>query len=82
MENACIKLKQGKADELRGEIKTILKKIHTPKNNITKEEKKALVELGKDTNRTILTVDKGVSLVVIAWYHRELVITIEIKHTT
>ena len=64
IENACIKLKQGKVDELRGEIKTILKKIHTPKNNITKEEKKALVELRKDTNRTILTADKGVSLVV------------------
>ena len=64
IENACIKLKQGKADELRGDIKTILKKIHTPKNNITKEERKALAELRKDTNRTILTVDKGVSLVV------------------
>ena len=57
-------MKQGKPDELRGEIKTILKKIHTPKNNITKEEKKALAELKKDTNRTILTADKGVSLVV------------------
>ena len=45
IENACMKLKQGKADELRGEIKTILKKIKTPTNNITKEEKKALVEL-------------------------------------
>ena len=43
IENACMKLKQGKVDELRGEIKTILKKIKTPINNITKEEKKALV---------------------------------------
>ena len=64
IENACMKLKQGKADELRGEIKTILKKIKTPANNITKEEKKALVELRKDTSKTILTADKGVSLVV------------------
>ena len=43
IENVCLKLKQGKADELKGEIKTILKKINTPNNNITKEEKKALV---------------------------------------
>ena len=64
IENACMKLKQGKVDELRGEIKTILRKIKTPANNITKEEKKALVELRKDTNKTILTVDKGASLVV------------------
>ena len=64
IENACSKLKQGKADELRGEMKAIIKKINTPKNNITKEEKKALVELRKDTKKTILTADKGVSLVV------------------
>ena len=64
IENACMKLKQGKADELRGEIRTILKKIKTPADNITKEEKKALVELRKDTSKTILTADKGVALVV------------------
>ena len=64
IENACMKLKQGKVDKLRGKIKTILKKIKTPTNNITKEEKKALVELRKDTSKTILTADKGVSLVV------------------
>ena len=58
-------LKPGKADELRGEIKTILEKIETPANNISREEKKALVKLRKDTNRTILTADKGVSLIVL-----------------
>ena len=51
-------------EELRGEIKTILKKIRTPTNNITKEEKKALAELRRDSNKIILTADKGVSLVV------------------
>ena len=30
IENACMKLKQGKVDELRGEIKTILKKKKEP----------------------------------------------------
>ena len=64
IENACMELKQGKADELRGEIKAILKKIKISTNNITKEEKKAQVELKKDTSKTILTADKGVSLVV------------------
>ena len=49
---------------LRGEIKAILKKIKTPTNNITKEEKKALAEVRRDSNKIILTVDKGVSLVV------------------
>ena len=51
IENACMKLKQGKADELREEIKNILKKIKIPTNNITKEEKKALVELKKIPTR-------------------------------
>ena len=64
IENACTKLKPGKGEELRGEIKTILKKIRTPANNITKEEKKALAELRRDSNKIILTADKGVSLVV------------------
>ena len=64
IENACTKLIPGKAEELRGEIKAILKKIKTPTNNITKEEKKALAELRRDSNKIILTAGKGVSLVV------------------
>ena len=36
-----------------------------PKYNLTKEEHKALEELKKDKTRTILTADKGVSIVVI-----------------
>ena len=51
-------------EELRGEIKTILKKIQPPKSNITKEERRALAELRKDKSKIILTMDKGVSLVV------------------
>ena len=64
IEQACTQLKQGEAEELRGEVKTILKKIQPPKSNITREEQKALAELRKDKNRIILTADKGVSMVV------------------
>ena len=54
----------GVADELRGRIKTILKKAKTPRQNITKEERKAIGELKRDNNRLFLTADKGVALVV------------------
>ena len=64
IENACSQLRQGEAEDLRGEIKTILKKIQPPKSNITREERRALEELRKDKSKIILTVDKGVSLVV------------------
>ena len=64
IENACNQLQQGKAEELRGDIKSVLKNIHTPKSNITREERKAIDELRRDKNKMILTVDKGVSMVV------------------
>ena len=37
----------------------------TPRQNITKEEQKAITELKKDNTRIILTADTGVSLVVL-----------------
>ena len=64
IENVCNQLQQGKAEELRGEIKSVLKKIHTPRSNITKEERKAIDELRRDKTKMILTMDKGVSMVV------------------
>ena len=60
----CQNLKQGEAEELKGEIKSILKKINSPKSNITKEEAKAIKELKKDQDRIVLTADKGVPMVV------------------
>ena len=63
VEKVCQKLEQGVADELRGRVKTLLKKASTPRQNITKEECKAIAELKKDNRRLILTVDKGVVLV-------------------
>ena len=63
IEQACRKLQQGVAEELRGEVKFIIKKTYSPPN-ITKEERRAITELKKDPSRMILTADKGVSLVV------------------
>ena len=65
IERTCSQLQQGKAEELRGEIKAILKKTSTSKSNITKEEYQALGKLKKDENRMVLTADKGVFLVVL-----------------
>ena len=64
IKNVCNQLQQGKAEELRGVIKSVLKNIHTPRSNITREERKAIDELRRDKNKMILTVDKGVSMVV------------------
>ena len=64
IENVCNQIQQGKAEELRGEIKTVLKKIQPPRHNISREERKAIEELWMDKSRIILTADKGVSMVV------------------
>ena len=39
IENACNQLPQGKAEELRGEIKSVMKRIHPPRSNITRGKK-------------------------------------------
>ena len=44
IENVCNQLQQGKVEELRGEIKAVLKNIHTPRSNITREERKVIDE--------------------------------------
>ena len=64
VEQTCQNLAQGEAGELRAEVKAVFKKCQPPRNNITKEEQKALSELKKDTSRVILTADKGTCLVV------------------
>ena len=64
IEQACSKLQPSEAEELRGEVKSIIKKSHNPHPNITREEWKALKELKEDKSRMVLTADKGVALVV------------------
>ena len=43
----------------------VLRKAQAPKPNLTKEERKALVEIKRDKDRIILTADKGVAMVVL-----------------
>ena len=64
IERVCQKMKQGEAEELRGQIKQILKNPTPPKPNISKEEAQAIKELKKDQDKVILTADKGVAMVV------------------
>ena len=64
-EKVCNQLTQGKVEELRGEVKTLLRKDHKAKPNIPKDEYKVLKEMKNDDTRQILTADKGVSMVVL-----------------
>ena len=64
MEQVCQKLTPGEADELKVEVKNILKKTPPPRYNLTKEGQKAIGELKRDKTRVIFISDKGVSLVV------------------
>ena len=64
VEKTCQNMVKGKAEELRGEVKAILRKLQPPRSNISLEEQKAVSELRSDNTRVILTADKGVSLVV------------------
>ena len=64
-EKACQHLMQGKAEELRGEIKSLLKKKHNTTPNIPREEYQALKQMKNDSTRMVLTADKGVSMVVV-----------------
>ena len=63
-ESACQKHQHQKAEGLSADVNRILRSSHAPKPNLTKEETKALGELNRDSNRTILTVDKRVAMVV------------------
>ena len=64
-EKICNQLSSGKVEELRGEVKALLRKDHRIKPNIPKDEYQALRELKKDNTRQVLTADKGVSMVVL-----------------
>ena len=52
-EKVCNQLSQGKAEELRGEVKTLLRKDHKTKPNIPKHEYQALREMKKDNTRQV-----------------------------
>ena len=64
MEVACQSLNPTDAEDLRSDISRILKHSNPPKPNLTREEWKALKQLKSDKDQIIVTVDKGVALLV------------------
>ena len=64
IEQACLKLEPHNAEELRATMRGALINSKEPTSNITKQEVQALAELKKDQSRVILTVDKGVAIVI------------------
>ena len=42
----------------------MMKRVHSKRSNITKGERKAIEELRKDNTRIVVTVDKGVAMVI------------------
>ena len=52
IERMCQKMKQGEAEELRGQIKLILKNITPSKPNISKEKAKTIKELRRDKEKS------------------------------
>ena len=64
VESICHKLKDQGAQELRVDINSLLRRSQAPKPNLTKQERRSLVQLKKYKDRLVLTADKGVALVV------------------
>ena len=64
IEQTCLRLAQGEAEELQAEVEAVIKKIQPPRPNINREEQKALKELREDNTRIVLTADRGVCIVV------------------
>ena len=61
----CSKLKEEEAMELRLDVSVFLRKAKAPKPNLTRQKSTGLAQLKKDKDRVILTVDKGVAMVVL-----------------
>ena len=59
------KLTDQDAEELRADINALLRRAQAPKPNLNKEEIKGLAELRNNKVRLVLTVDRGVVMVVI-----------------
>ena len=64
IKRVCQGLTQGEAEEVRGEVKSIMNRTKPQKSNISKEQARAMKELKKDQDRMVLMADKGVSMVV------------------
>ena len=64
IELVCPKLKEEDVMELRADVNSLLRRAKVSKANLTKQEKTGLSQLKKDKERVILTVDKGVAMVI------------------
>ena len=64
MEQACLEFKPKEAEEMRAEMRG-LRKSSTSGSNLSKEKMRVLKEVRQDKSHVILTVDKGVALVVL-----------------
>ena len=64
IEAACTKLGQQDAEELRANINWVLRASHPPKSHLTKAQNLAIKELKRDRDHIVLTVDKGVAMVI------------------
>ena len=64
IEEACTKLSQQDAEELRADINWVLRASHPHKPNLTKAQNLAIRELKKDRDCIVLTADKGMSMVI------------------
>ena len=53
------------AQELKADVNSLLKRDQVLRANLTREEKKPLTQLKKDQDRMVLTVDKGVAMLVL-----------------
>ena len=63
-ELACQKLPNNEATVLRSEMAGVLRNAKPPRSNISREERKALVDLKKEESVLILPADKGKATVI------------------
>ena len=64
VEAACQRLPEQETRELRAEVNILLKRAKPPKCNISRDKMKTLKELKEDQEMIVLTVDKGLAMMV------------------
>ena len=65
VEDAVKDLEKEEADTIRAKVSLTLQNSKPPKDNLSKDERKALKELQSDTSIVILPADKGRSIVIL-----------------
>ena len=65
IEDAVQDLEKEEADTIRAKVSLTLQNSKPPKDNLSKDERKALKELQSDTSIVILPADKGRSTVIL-----------------